>query len=376
MKWFLLIVIIFISGCIGSDTVQSTIKTDEQGFKDVLTVNGIETIPKSPLLPDQDFTLFFTLENLDDEENIKDVEVKLFNPSVFKDQNGNSCAGGLCKTENNLCDSSKKCNLLPFEQKQIQFLLSAPSGDEIADIKLETGIDFSVDYTYTANTFFEIPVVTLNEIEQRQRAGQTLSITGNKIKTSGPIQIEAEIRGSQYVLAGQDANFIFTIINEGDDRRGNLYESEIKANTMTIEFPAVFFTSDFALVEDDCSFLDDNLANEDEFVVEDACNSLNYCTWKFDDKKCIPKHGRQMLPPDDKFTCENNGEKHASISGVICTNKEPIILFKGKSTPLKFTVNKTKDSGIPFATYPIKAKIINYQYQVRDTTRITIEPFK
>jgi len=327
MRWLLLAILVFVSGCVdssvfGGDVVQTDLKTEEQGAKDVLIIKDIQTIPKSPLLPDQPFTLFFTIENVDDEENAKNVKVDLFNPSLFKDKNGILCSfsSADCYPKPVICSTG--CQFLPSEQKQIQFGLKSPTEIEIAGIKLETEMHFSVDYEFTANTFFEVTVVTKREIEQRQRADQSISISGSNVKSSGPIQIEAEIRGAQFVLAGQSANFVFTVKNKGDKNRGNLKNSQIPIGKMTIEFPTNLFD------------------------------------------------GNSLINPPISFTC--------SSVPVICTNTgDAINLFKGESIPLKFSISNTKETNIPpFATYPIRAKITDYTYQLRDKTSITIQPFK
>jgi hypothetical protein len=324
MKWLLLVIIVIISGCtaIDYDVVQTTQNKEDQGFKDVLVVKDIQIIPRSPLLPDQEFTLFFTLENVDDEKDVKNSEVNIFNPSVFRSSDGISCASDSCNPD--ICSKGNACNIIPGEQKQIQVNLRAPTEEEIARIKLDTIIHFSIDYNFNANTFFEVPVVTIDEISERQRAGQTLPISSSNVRSSGPIQIDSEIKGTSFVLAGQSANFVFTVKNEGDKNKGNLVKSEVES--MEIEFPRQLFDT-----------------------------------------------GSKIDPPDN-FNCEAlTGRPTAPVK---CTNNNAISLFKGVSVPLKFVIEKTRSTDIPpFATYPIKAKIENYNYQVRDSVGITVQPF-
>ena len=97
IKLLLLIAsVVFISGCVGipdifgRDVISVQQSTIDNGVKDVIVVKEINTIPKSPLLPDQQVILSFVLENRD---NLKGsvAYVDLFNAPTMRDNQDRPC---------------------------------------------------------------------------------------------------------------------------------------------------------------------------------------------------------------------------------------------------------------------------------------------
>src|SRR5437667_78525 len=100
MKYFLLSIsilsILAIAGCsniqcvFGCDVVSVQTKTVENGVRDVIAIKDVQTIPKSPLLPDQGVLLSFIIENRDALRSA-DAYVDLFNAPTMKSPDGKSC---------------------------------------------------------------------------------------------------------------------------------------------------------------------------------------------------------------------------------------------------------------------------------------------
>src|SRR3990172_33280 len=90
MKYYLLpiLALLLAAGCIGGglfgeDVIKVSEQTVSEGPKDAIRITSIETIPRSPVLPDHDVSLFFIIENTDDTKTAYNVRVDLFNPSSF-----------------------------------------------------------------------------------------------------------------------------------------------------------------------------------------------------------------------------------------------------------------------------------------------------
>jgi len=207
--------IINISG-IEFQNVQTTEKTEKK-TSDVIVIQRVETIPKPPVLPDDSVELYITLANNDEQETIKG-SVELFDYSIFIPQ-----------------DATKKdFTLLPLAEKVIKFSLKAPSAEQIANVKVTPRVSFRVNYTFTGVTTYEIVVVNYEEIKKYQQAGKTLNLVTNKIIGSGPIKIDAELVGSDFILAERSGTLKFTVRNEGT---GDLKGNKIEKNKMQITFP-------------------------------------------------------------------------------------------------------------------------------------------
>ena len=221
----ILLIVFLVSGCVEDfgdfgfnsdfEGVQTQEKTAEE-TADILVIQDITTIPKSPIPPDQDFELMFTIKNLDDHKTVKNIEINLFDPSIF----------GESKTVN-------IPSLLPLGQKIITFSLRTPSAEEIANVKVTPTVSFNVKYDFTGTTTYDVVVVDMKEIEKQQKAGKKITPTINKIIGSGPIKIYPELIGTDIILAGKTGNIKFLIKNEG---RGDLEENKIAPNKLTINF--------------------------------------------------------------------------------------------------------------------------------------------
>ena len=319
--------LILLAGCtnlniFGGDVLKIEVKSEAEGPKDILVINDIETIPRSPVLPGQEVRLFFNIENRDDTKEAKNVKVELFNPSSFKNA---QCLP--------TCDFT---SILPGGQEQVQIIMTAPSEGDIAGVKLETDLNFRVTYRYETSTIMETLIVNMNEILARQRQGQSVTLERNNIMGSGPVRVEGEIKGVPYVLAGQPGDkqagiFVFTVKNIGDKGKGTLVNGKIEPCTEGGQCVGIFFPS--------------------------ALGAL----------KC---------PNDNcgKFTCFAYSGP-GPVPGTVCINKEPIELFKGESSPFRFDIVNSPNIPEPFRTHSIRADVA-YDYELRGSVHIIVNPLQ
>ncbi|HLC67907.1 MAG TPA: hypothetical protein VJI12_03420, partial [archaeon] len=288
--------VLAIAGCsglpnvFGSDVVTVQTKTVENGVRDVLTINDVQTIPRSPILPDQGVLLSFIISNRDNLRSA-DAYVDLFNAPTMHSKTGTLCnlyiqgtsadLNFCCNQNSALCDdgtgngycvgttvdcpagytkricgtgstpathparscipsdcgSGTGCPILPNEEKPITYELRTPSENEIKSIKTDVKLNFKVGYKFAGSLNMLLPAVNMDEIIKRQRAGEKTDLAITKSYGSGPIQIDAEIQGAQYILSNVNTGssistsnpesvILFTVNDRGS---GDLVNSEIKS---------------------------------------------------------------------------------------------------------------------------------------------------
>ncbi|HLD85553.1 MAG TPA: hypothetical protein VI968_03280 [archaeon] len=340
----LLVPIIFIAGCAGIGDIFGgnivTINTIDNvnGQRDILAIRSIETIPNSPVLPDFPVLLSFIVENQDKFSEAKDAKVDLFDAPIFRKDDP---AKPLCNSAPGTCPPESQqgvawctapCNILPGEQKQVNFYLQAPSDTDIAGIRTTAAMNFKVSYDYNARLTYLIPIVNRQEILKRQISGEKLSVQESKSHSSGPIQVDASVFGPQYILGGQNAQIIFKLRNVGS---GEVKNNKIDIGKMKISFPA--------------DILD------------------------------VSKGGK-ITPPSD-FT---------AVTATEFENSKPIEIFKDESRrSILFTltgVNDLSANNEPFKTFEITASIggidpsgnilPGYTYEIKDSTSLDVNPFR
>lgn len=334
----LIALIIAISGCVGipnifgRDVISVQKSVVENGVKDVIVVRDIYTIPKSPLLPDQQVMLSFLVENRDTVKSSIAV-VDLFNAPTMRsivapnDPCNYYAVGGaaarFCLPDQ--CAWPGGCNILPGEEKPINIKMMTPSERDIQNIRTQTKLDFKTAYDFDGALNYLVPAVNGEEITKRQRAGEKTSLFTTKSHSSGPVQIDVELQGAPYMLDQLDAVMFFKIKNRGS---GTLENSQIDAGKMEILFPP-------------------------EFDVDTARSSEKFT--------CTPD------PATGGTRCVNDGRGNP-LDGVI-----PIYKDESRSS-LMFTVSLLRPLAEPFRSFQITSTV-KYKYELRNNVEITVNPF-
>ncbi len=330
-----ILLLVFISGCaglqgidFGTDVIKANPISAEEGFRDVIIISDIGTIPKSPVIPDQNILFSFVIENRDKEKKAENVIIDLFDAPMFKNPAKNNLlcntAAGKCLSDK--CSENSPCTILPGEQKQITFSLKPPSTAELANLQSVVDLSFSVRYSFAGTTLLKTVVVNQDEIKERQRAGSSVSIDVTKSFGSGPMKIDAELKGSPFILSPFGANIAFSVKSLGDPGRGSLLNSKIQKSETGKEIFKIEFPKELT-----------SLAN------------IEY--------------------PEEFFTCYDAGK-------IKCVNDkkgDDITLFRGESTSLFFRLKNSPAITIPFKSFDIKAEL-NYVYELRDSAKVTVKP--
>jgi len=306
-----LILVILLSGCT-EDVIHIEETVTEEGFRDVLVIKDITTIPSSPLIPDVDVILSFIVENEDEEKEAINVKVELFDATGFKNEGGEVCNSAVKPCQPNQCSEDNLCKFLPGEQKLISFVLKAPTEDEIATLETDIELRFRVEYAFDGSLLYRTMVIDMEELKARQRAGETVSLEIPKFLGSGPVQIDVELMGAPYIISGYSGTFLFRVKKVSSI--GILKNSIIPEGNLRIEFP-----TDLGEVE-----------------------------------------------AGSKFTCDSKD---------VCTNSEEIALYKGESPNLYFKVSHIElVSDVPYQSFEIKAEV-DYIYELRDSIKVKVKPY-
>ena len=343
---FLLASVIVTSGCVGlpdifgRDVISIQQSVVENGVKDVVIVRDIYTIPKSPLLPDQQVILSFLIENRDSVKRT-DATVDLFNAPTMRSSSNDpalddkpcnfySVGSALpnqryCIPELNECGVGNPCPILPGEEKPVNIAMKTPRDTDIKNIRTQAKLDFKTTYDFDGALNYIVPAVNMEEITKRQRAGEKTSLFTTKSHGSGPMQIDVELQGAPYILNNYEAVMLFKIKNRGS---GTLVKSEIESGAMEILFPPEF------------DVIEDKSSEKFECVIDAATGGMR---------------------------CTNNGGKNM-VEGAI-----PIYRDESRSS-LMFTVKLREPLVEPFRSYQITSTI-RYRYELRNSVDIVINPF-
>ena len=325
----LIATLIFVAGCTSTGIPQVTVQEDKQveNPKDALVINDILTLPKSPIFPEQSVTLLFIIENKDEKKEVSNVYVHLFDPVNFKTPEGSPfeiIVPADCGVPVYVNPNPSGCTLYPGEQRQIAIPMIAPSVDDIANVKLETDLQFQVFYTFNGSTVFELPVVRLEEVLMRQRAGETLEIERRNIIGSGPVQAEVDLLDPGFMVPGENSRLVIKFLDKGGSQ-GFLKDSKIPKFSSTAPIKGIGIRIPKAVAE-----------------------SVTFPSGKFD-----------CWPTETDWYCFNNDD---------------IDLFKGESSEYLILVNNVKDPGAPFKTFTMTITTL-YDYELREKVNVVVNPF-
>ncbi|MFH0949298.1 MAG: hypothetical protein V1802_02315 [Candidatus Aenigmatarchaeota archaeon] len=330
LYYIILPLIVLVTACtglpniFGGDVLNINTIINQEGPKDSVVIKNVQTIPTSPMLPDRDIEFFFSIENKDDQKPAENVAVSLFDAPTFKDREGTLCNSAGSKCIPDICYEGHVCELPPGDEKVITYKLKAPSKTDIVDLETPTKLNFKVNYDYDTSLIFIVPVVDMEEVLARQRAGAKTTIDISKIHGSGPVKIDAEIVGAPYMLEGYTSVINFKIKKTGSEA-GTIEGSVIPIGSMTIKIPKIL-------------------------------NS---------------KHSDKIFNNDYSTKIPFGGEAEQDLD--VWTNQQPISLYKGETkTSLRFEVSPEPIT-VPFQSYDITATL-DYTYEVRGSESVKISP--
>ncbi len=415
---FAVIVILLFSACIDMCTTFGFCKKDVEvetheeqlGPRDVIAIKEVRLLPNPPLVTGQNVLLTIVLVNTDINplRLARNVIVELSDAPTFKSPIGKcnptpekNCPASECRKE-------APCTLMPKEEKEIYFNLLTPTKDEIGNIITKPTLKFHVLYDFTSNTKFNVVVINPLEIIRKEKENEILKVTRAITYSSGPIRVDMDIKGQEYVLGGRDATIVVTLKDEGS---GNVVDNVIPTKKMHISFPKTLVASkenievpELEIVTAhyayktysnvDCTAFDKEeckkhidcfwgrIENREgcfnckpdtscsSITDRDSCNVAcgGRCEWR--GNVCTQKQEllgqRRTVRKMKAFSCSEKGKT------IECENVVPIEIFRDESLPLLFKIKNVP--GIEISkTYTITANV-TYTYEIKKSMEVEIRP--
>jgi hypothetical protein len=363
----LLVFVVMVSGCtfspgdiFGKDVISVQTRVVEEAGKDPVVIKEITTNPTGVILPDNELSLFFVIENTNKVYTVNNVRVDLFNAPGFRNQEGTA----MCNSEANVClpvdgecSPTNPCTLLPGEQRLVQYVIRSPTKSQISSIKTQAELSFKVLYDFSSSMNFVIPAVNKEEVLKRMREGETLDMKFDKSYSSGPVRLDVETVGVNYLLDDYETVLLFSLRNVGS---GNLQVSQIPEFNLNQPIPNTDKTSEQGIEISFPPQLSVNLQNGDSA-------SALFGSPYFKSENFV---GSDMESVD-------------SYSLYSYRNLKPIPLYREQSQiSIRFPIKLKQDiyqnmvdNQIPFRSYEIKTTAY-YTYELRSSIDVTINPFE
>ncbi len=396
--------VLVISGCTAVDPFNINKPTTKVGTGDILSIKEVRTIPYSPIIPGEDVTLEFVLENLDDEKSAQRVYVDLYDSAFMKCKNWDT-VNKKCIPVNMKCyqyNPDGVCEILPLDQEQIFYELQAPTTAEIADITSSAQVSFRAFYSSSGGTTMDMIIADYDEVIRAQRTGQSIQATSSKSLASGPVEIEVELLNRDYALSGKSATIKFQIIDRGS-YGGSVTKSQIEIGALMIDFSQLIGSNIGAassLTVDDIEYRtpdtsgdDSRRANNDSSdsggsigdkindLIDGLVTGLASSSGRTPDASRTTGTGTTGSSGSDVTLASNKMECNKELKladGTVfsthgCTNKEAIKLISGKSPAIILKMDNLPSVDV-FRTFKIKA-IVLYEYELRDDILVEVKPY-
>jgi len=214
-------IIVFVSGCVsgGEETIEAS--------HDVLRFGEITTIPIPPVFAGDTFSTSFEIENLDDFEDAKNVNLILYDWGICKPISGKPGNWISGNKESYLKNFGE---IMPKDVKFIECQFQSPSQEEIAGMKATCPIRFSLSYDFSGTTTTDVMIISDDKYRNLQKSGKTPKTVSTQTKSRGPIKVDFEFLTDQPIrtsskLTERKIPMYIRIENKG---KGKIQQTEEK----------------------------------------------------------------------------------------------------------------------------------------------------
>ena len=299
---------------VGSHVIDISRIEQSPGLNDIVVLENVRMLPETQALPEQTVRFFANAvsKEQDPARVVDDVYLEIFDATQFRTADGSSlCNNAISSCQPEDCNSGNKCILRAGETKAMEVVMTAPTVQDIANVKTPVSVNYRLVYDHTSTTNFEVVVVSEDEILRLQQEGKKLAQEVRHVSNAGPLQLVLETADSgSFGVPGQVMFVRLKIANRGGGSPKNI---EIPASGVTLAFPG----------------------------------------------------GLGRIEAPDEFG--------GSISTMFRNTKE-IKLIKGESIPYQFRITPNDlGSGVPHRTYLITAQA-DYTYEMRGSHSIDVLP--
>ena len=228
-----LILIVSVSGCIeGMDLFQMGMSGPvAEAQADIIITKSVQVLPSSPIIAGNDFTVSFDIKNQDTVQEIKDINIKLYD-------------WGLCKPviEQFLPDDWSSTSsyysyvfdeLVPHQEERIELTFDAPENSEIGSLEADCPIKWETSYKFSANSQDDFNVISEDRQRELQRAGQSWSgINQPQYVGIGPLKTYFDFKTPMPVKSDGLIQFSVKVTD-----KGNGIYPEVEEGSMFIKVP-------------------------------------------------------------------------------------------------------------------------------------------
>jgi hypothetical protein len=200
-----LVLILLASGCITDPFGFLNPKTEVKELPpDVISVQNINVLPSPPINAQDDFSVFFELQNLDDKDNVF-VEYSLLDY-------------GICTLKSPESEKTGNFGGEPFVPGQIEFVewtFTTPSSQDIGYLSTKCPVRFKVSYGYKSTSEIEVVAITESRYMELQQSGEFTTITPTLTVGRGPVKIYMELGATLPIKAGSSLPVYITVEDKG-----------------------------------------------------------------------------------------------------------------------------------------------------------------
>lgn len=275
-----LILALIVSGCTGMPDIFNIFgggqKVKEMP-EDVIIIKDLTVLPPTTVYSGDQFSVSFSLENLEEEKDIS-VGYRLLDDGlcVLDASTGGFCSGGeqcypLSKEScSSICpkkDSSECCwdyygetfaDFIPGQEEFVEWTFGTPTNEQMGSLGIKCPIRFIVGYTYTAASEIEVDVISDVRYDYLKQSGEFTTFTPTLTVGRGPVKIYMDLGASLPIRAGRVLPVYITV----EDKGSGLLE-KILEEKLTIEAPG--FTNLDCQERFDCS--GNSCLNNQEIVI-------------------------------------------------------------------------------------------------------------
>ena len=220
-----LILILLISGCVGSDifSLFGGKKTEIKEFpSDVIVIQNINVLPSPPINTDDQFSVSFELNNQEEKDNV-DINYELLDD-------------GLCRTDSITLGTPVSIDdFVPGQTEFIEWTFDTPSSMDIGYLTTKCPIRFKVGYSFEAFSEIEVNVISDDRYNQLKQTGNFTTITPVIVVGRGPIKIYMEFGAALPIRTARTLPVYVTV----EDKGAGLL-TEIPERKLVIEIPDDF----------------------------------------------------------------------------------------------------------------------------------------
>ncbi len=204
-----LVSVVFVSGCIDQGDLFSGLVgpsgvDTETLSTDILSVKNVNIIPTPPITSGSSFTLTFEVENVDDINTVKDVEITKVD-------------SGLCEFDrsNDEYKGDDAVTLVPQQVQYVEWIFNAPSQEKTGNLPVACPIKYKVAYDFEANSQVDFSVMSKEKLETLQRAGESPSFKSSQVVGRGPVKVFFDFGAAQPVKESTPFQMYLTIKDQG-----------------------------------------------------------------------------------------------------------------------------------------------------------------